>query len=324
MPSIDVFNGDADGLCALRQLRLHDPRPRARIVTGIKRDIRLLTRLHEVTASDITVLDISLAANNESLTHLLDQNNTIVYIDHHFAGKIPRHPRLVTHIDPSPSTCTSRIVDTLLQGRFRSWALVGAFGDNLHDIAREMAVVLNLREEELEGLRELGTLLNYNGYGERVEDLHIDPALLFQTMQGYDSPLTLWREDPLVPRLRQGYRDDMQQALARSPMVEAPGVRAFQLPDAPWARRVGGSFAHHLARERDDLASAVLQLRSDGSWRVSVRAARRRPRGADQLCRRYPGGGGRAAAAGINALPAELLDPFLSDLCLSFHPDTSQ
>ena len=38
----DVFNGDADGICALIQLRLAEPRPDAVLVTGVKRDIQLL------------------------------------------------------------------------------------------------------------------------------------------------------------------------------------------------------------------------------------------------------------------------------------------
>ena len=58
--NIDVFNGDADGICALHQLRLHAPCPQARLVTGVKRDIALLARLKEVRESRITVLDISL------------------------------------------------------------------------------------------------------------------------------------------------------------------------------------------------------------------------------------------------------------------------
>ena len=57
MPAIDVFNGDADGICALHQLRLHEPRSGARLVTGVKRDIALLDRLDEVSGADITVLD---------------------------------------------------------------------------------------------------------------------------------------------------------------------------------------------------------------------------------------------------------------------------
>ncbi|HJV50176.1 MAG TPA: acetyltransferase, partial [Noviherbaspirillum sp.] len=38
MTCFDVFNGDADGMCALRQLRLSEPREAIRI-TGLKREI---------------------------------------------------------------------------------------------------------------------------------------------------------------------------------------------------------------------------------------------------------------------------------------------
>ena len=41
---IDVFNGDADGICALVQLRLAQP-AQSKLVTGVKRDIQLLEHL---------------------------------------------------------------------------------------------------------------------------------------------------------------------------------------------------------------------------------------------------------------------------------------
>ena len=68
---IDVFNGDADGICALHQLRLADPRPDARLVTGVKRDIRLLQQLAGIRNAHITVLDVSLDSNRDSLISLL-------------------------------------------------------------------------------------------------------------------------------------------------------------------------------------------------------------------------------------------------------------
>ena len=42
MAYFDVFNGDADGICALLQLRQHTPRI-ATLITGVKRDIGLLS-----------------------------------------------------------------------------------------------------------------------------------------------------------------------------------------------------------------------------------------------------------------------------------------
>jgi len=44
MANYDVFNGDADGIISLVQLRLSQPRE-AQLVTGRKRDIKLLERV---------------------------------------------------------------------------------------------------------------------------------------------------------------------------------------------------------------------------------------------------------------------------------------
>ena len=41
MTYFDCFNGDADGLCALTQLRLNH-KVKSELVTGVKRDIGLL------------------------------------------------------------------------------------------------------------------------------------------------------------------------------------------------------------------------------------------------------------------------------------------
>ena len=56
---IDVFNGDADGICALVQLRLAEPK-QSKLVTGVKRDIQLLEHLSVQKNDSVTVLDISL------------------------------------------------------------------------------------------------------------------------------------------------------------------------------------------------------------------------------------------------------------------------
>ena len=40
----DVFNGDADGIIALTQLRLAEPKD-SQLITGIKRDIALLSQV---------------------------------------------------------------------------------------------------------------------------------------------------------------------------------------------------------------------------------------------------------------------------------------
>ena len=88
-----VFNGDADGLCALQQLRLQDSKKdlsaRPQLITGVKRDIQLLEKIIDSRNASITVLDLSLDQNRVALQQLLNQQNHIVYIDHHYAGEIP-------------------------------------------------------------------------------------------------------------------------------------------------------------------------------------------------------------------------------------------
>ena len=54
----DVFNGDADGLCALLQLRLATPCESV-LVTGVKRDIKLLDKVDVQRNDEIYVFDIS-------------------------------------------------------------------------------------------------------------------------------------------------------------------------------------------------------------------------------------------------------------------------
>ena len=75
MASFDVFNGDADGLCALHQLRLAEPRDSV-LVTGVKREIALLKKVQASSGDHITVLDISLDKNREALQNLLTRRCT--------------------------------------------------------------------------------------------------------------------------------------------------------------------------------------------------------------------------------------------------------
>jgi single-stranded DNA-specific DHH superfamily exonuclease len=81
-------------------------------------------------------------------------------------------------------------------------------------------------------------------------------------------------------------------------------------PDSPWARRVGGSFANQLAAEAPGRAVAVLVPASAGGYVVSVRSPASAARGADELCRGFPGGGGRRDAGGIDRLPEADLEDF--------------
>jgi len=308
----DVFNGDADGICALHQLRLADPIPEAHLITGVKRDITLLAQIPPKPASSITVLDVSLDSNRPFLTKLLQAEHEILYIDHHYAGDIPQEANLRTHINPSATTCTSFLVNSILKGRYRKWAICGAYGDNLHEQAREVASQLSLTEDDLSKLQEIGELLNYNGYGTTLEDLHFHPASLYRSLRGFEDPLDYFAENNTLTVLRDGFNEDMAKALALKETSTKNGNRVYYFPETPWARRISGVFSNLKATERTDIAHAVIIARSDATYRISVRAPLTNRRDADTLCRRFPTGGGRAAAAGINALPSALLEDFLA------------
>ena len=85
----DVFNGDADGICALIQLRLVEPRPDATLVTGVKRDIQLLGRIPGEGVDRVTALDISFDKNRDDVDRLLAAGADLFFCDHHFSGDIP-------------------------------------------------------------------------------------------------------------------------------------------------------------------------------------------------------------------------------------------
>jgi len=175
VPHFDIFNGDADGIFALHQMRMETPQSSAVLITGVKRDITLLSHVADRKDSSISVFDISLDSNRQYLDTLLSNNNSIEYFDHHFAGTIPDSPLLQYEINVSPESCTSLIVNNILNGKNFRWAICGAFGDNLHRQAEQLANDYSLTEKQTLQLREIGELFNYNGYGSTLSDLHFHP-----------------------------------------------------------------------------------------------------------------------------------------------------
>ncbi len=311
MADIDIFNGDADGICALTQLRNADPRE-SRLVTGVKRDIALVKKAEIGPGDRVTALDISFDKNREGVAEALAVGAEVFYVDHHFAGEVPDNDRLTTLIDTDPNVCTSLLVNGYLGGAYVEWAVTGAFGDNLKVSARRIAAPLALPDEQLQLLDNLGIYMNYNGYGTSLEDLHFTPAELFELVRPYATPFAFIEEArDTFDKLEAGYRDDMSSAAAVKALRESSKTAVFVLPDRAWARRVSGVYSNDLANAFPARAHAVLTERPDDSYLVSVRAPLQNKEGADALCRRFPTGGGRAAAAGINALPVEQLDAFI-------------
>lgn len=305
----DVFNGDADGICALHQLRLAYPLD-ATLVTGVKRDIQLLQNFQSKAGDQITVLDISLDANFDALKQHLSQGALVSYFDHHTADLSFVHPGLSFHWDDAVDVCTSILVNRHLHGKFAIWANVAAFGDNLISTAYGMAEKAGLNKNQAQQLYTLGSLLNYNAYGEQVEDLTISPVALYQDLHQYQDPFDFIAHAENYSLLSDSYKEDMAMLDEIRPTCEQKFAAIYVLPSHSWARRISGLLANKLKDQSKDKSFAVLTQKPDGSYVVSVRTADPINKSASGFCSAFASGGGRQAAAGINSLPVEELAQF--------------
>jgi hypothetical protein len=313
----DVFNGDADGLCALQQLRLAQPVD-ARLVTGTKRENALLARVSALAGDRVTALDIALPGNRDALLALLARGVRVHYVDHHEPGPLPRDPLLEILIDTDPEVCTSVLVDRLLEGSARAWAVVGAFGDNLAGTANRLADALGCDAGTRARWRELGESINYNAYGLSEDDLVYRPAELYRALAPFRDPDRFIDSQPHATRLAEARAADLGEADSVSARALGGGARLYLLPDARWARRVFGSLANRRVELEPRLAHAVAVPRPGGAqFLVSLRVPPGGPVSAHDLCSPF-GGGGRKRAAGIDHLSAQGLEAFADALAAAF------
>ncbi|MFA0629190.1 DHH family phosphoesterase [Vibrio sp. 10N.222.49.A3] len=329
----DVFNGDADGIIALLQLRLSEPR-KSVLVTGVKRDIKLVSQVASQIidpgtpndVSSVTVLDVSMEKNLPALHSLLDANIDVFYCDHHRTGDVPTSEHLDTLIDTSAESCTSLLINRKLNGAHVAWAIAAAFGDNLKIVAAQLADENGFEQSQIEFLEELGTLVNYNGYGTSLSDLHFTPAELYQTLYQYPNPFDLMDDkDSVFYRLRAAYQNDRQQLSNLAPVYESKVARVFELPGETWARRISGVFGNEIVNQDPNRAQAVLTKNQDGeSYTVSLRAPLSNRTGADEICSSFVTGGGRKAAAGINQLSELDRGNFISLLDAYYSPSVER
>jgi hypothetical protein len=160
-------------------------------------------------------------------------------------------------------------------------------------------------------LHELGECLNYNAYGDTIDDLHYPPAELHATMAPYRDPRHFIFDEPVFDVLRSAYVEDLTRAEEVRPSAEGPGYSVYIMPDAAWSRRVSGTYGNRLAQHDPQRAHAVL-VTHGSDYVVSVRAPVARPAGASALCKQFATGGGREGAGGINRLPQRELDRFIA------------
>ncbi len=313
MANYDVFNGDADGICSLVQLRLANPQ-NSILITGVKRDIELVAKVKPQPGDHLTVLDLSLEKNAEAVKMALEAGATVFYADHHRSGDIPDHANLSVHINTQPNTCTGLIVDYYLNGQYREWAIVAAYGDNITQIADEYCAQLRLSSDQQSQLRQLGIAMNYNGYGSSVSDLFFHPEELYGMAVKYSSPLDfIAAESTAITSLITGYNEDITKGLSIEPVRETDTATLIILPDECWSRRVSGVLGNELTNQHPSRAHIILTPEHSGepnapeTYQVSIRAPKHSPHSADTVAASY-GGGGRSGAAGISDLALSNVD----------------
>lgn len=280
-----AYNGDADGICSMVQWGLAHGVDGQRI-TGVKRDIELLKRVSCSPGDEVIVMDISLARNHEVATEIAQQGISIKWFDHHLAGE--PIVGIESNIDTSADICTARIVENYLSIE-SDWAQVALHGDGLSQHSN--------RPE----YKELGELLNYNGYGADLHDLHFHPDKLMLNCLNAKTP-EAFMKTPEFDKLRNGFASDISNAES---IEEIDG--AYILPNLPWARRVVGVFAHRINSQGS--GPHVIAIDKGDIYQVSLRGSE----GIGELCALF-GGGGRATAGGIDALPKAQMPALMNEV----------
>jgi nanoRNase/pAp phosphatase (c-di-AMP/oligoRNAs hydrolase) len=280
-----AFNGDADGICSMVQWGLvHGVEGNS--VTGVKRDIELLANITPESGDEIICMDISLARNHSRARELCDRGFKITWFDHHLAGEPIEG--LDAHIDTSSNVCTAKIVENFL-GVKSEWAEVALHGDGLS--------VHSSRPD----FKELGELLNYNGYGADLDDLHFHPDKLMRLCLESKTP-EKFLQTPAFETLKKGFADDMRNVES---INEVDGI--YLLPNEAWARRVVGVVAHRI--NSTGPGPHVIAIDKGNTLQVSLRGND----GIGDICSMF-GGGGRATAGGIDALPKEEITALMNEV----------
>ena len=309
MTNYDVFNGDTDGIFAWHQLRLTHPRD-AEIITGVKRDVNLASKVNAEDGDLVTIMDVSHAKNRKDVQRILDSGAIVEYFDHHDPKELIEHPNITYHINTEPNISTGLIVNSHVNGQNCLWSIATAFGDNHLDLAMNMAKSESLSDEQVLILKQIGLVVNYNSYGQTIEDLFYSPEEIAEAARACGSDIFKFLEQgDIFSTLLENFNADMSSAVCQEPFSISKNGVIYTLPNEAWTHRIMGSFSNHLVSTNKNLACAIAVLNSDGTYRISVRSSINNPHGAGNLCGNF-GGGGREKAGGINNLPASDMNTF--------------
>ncbi len=283
-------------------------------ITGVKRDIALLEKT-PLTTDPLFVFDISLKQNLAPLQkRLLQGNAKVTWFDHHEGQDLCSHANLEKHISDARDTCTALQVNAFCKQAFSLWAAAAAFGDNLSTVAEAMSSAQGLDEKEIQALKRMGKLMNYNAYGESLEDLCIKPSDLAEQLAGYTSPWDFIQHNASLLAIEQQMLADQKKCAAAKPVFSSAQAIAYVFPNTAWARRYAPTFANEQVEKFPTMAQAMLMENSSGDYVVSIRSPKQgKSASAADLASQFRSGGGRALAAGINKLPHSESDFFLKN-----------
>src|SRR6266516_767340 len=88
-----------------------------------------------------------------------------------------------------PKGCESDTSIITLPAKFRAIRCSQRTWIPVPTYARALAEAAGFSLAATDKMKHLGTALNYNAYGETLDDLHVPPAALAQEMLGYLDPL---------------------------------------------------------------------------------------------------------------------------------------
>jgi len=182
-----------------------------------------------------------------------------------------------------------------------------------------MALQAGLNGQATAALKRLGICLNYNAYGDSIEDLHCHPAELAELMRPFPDPGRFMEQTATYAKLHAGYEEDMAKA-RRAATRGGYREGIIVLPNEPWARRAIGVLTNELMQSRPRAALAILSPKASGGFTVSVRVPADSPVSAAEFCGGFETGGGRKSAGGINYLADADLDRFAARFQARFGP----
>ncbi len=321
------FNGDADGIISMYLFNWYSGREMNEYYTGIKRDVELLRHAKDIESSNLFVFDVSMLSNEKYLKPLIDQDNTIRWYDHH---KLPDDENIrnsiLYKVSTDPKHCTAMMVEeyfsssTMIAG-LRSWVICAAYGDNLHTTVQELNEDMHpsFTQPTLDIYKEVGETLNYNGYGNQESDLTVHPKEVFLDMCKYDNPKTYHAESEIFKKINTQMKQDASLLESSSETVHESEIGSIIiLPEGSASIRYSGIYSNLLSMNNKSKAFAIMTVYDENNYKISIRAPQDNPVGACDLALKFPTGGGREKAAGVNQLPCDQVDAFVEEFVKNF------